>query len=69
MAVCEFSYKKNGADDTVRCTLLHKNGDCCGNVKFCRLTGHWENSENYERCPVRKRGIELEKEKKDGKQV
>lgn len=68
MAQCEFSYKR-GADDTVRCTLLNRNGDCCGNVKFCRMTNHWENSGDWEKCPIRKRGIELEKEKKNGKQV
>lgn len=60
MARCEFSYKKVGNDDTVRCRLLHPNGDCCGNVKFCRTTGHWENTENYETCPVRRRGQELQ---------
>jgi hypothetical protein len=68
MAQCEFSYKRNG-DDTVRCQLLNRNGDCCGNVKFCRMTNHWENNSGWERCPIRLRGIELGKEKKDGKQV
>ena len=67
MAQCEFSYKKNGNDDTVRCRLLNSNGDCCGNVKFCRITRHWENSGNYKDCPIRRRGLEqLREEKKNG---
>ena len=65
MAQCEFSYKK-GADDTVRCKMLSPNGDCCGCVKFCRMTRHWENSESYTNCPIRKRGMELKKEDKNG---
>jgi hypothetical protein len=68
VAQCEFSYKKD-ADDTVRCRLMNGNGDCCGNVKFCRITRHWENTDVYKACPVRKRGIELEREKENGKQV
>lgn len=68
MPTCEFSYKK-GADDTVRCRLLNANGDCCGNVKFCRMTGKWENSDGFKNCPVRKHGIELEGERKNGKPV
>lgn len=65
---CEFAYKKGG-DDTVRCKLMNPNGDCCGYVKFCRLTGKWENSNNWKTCLYRKRGIELEGEKKNGKPV
>ena len=66
MAQCEFSYKKTGADDTVRCKLMGGNGDCCGNVKFCRMTRHWENTNDYKNCPVRLRGLELKEEKKNG---
>lgn len=65
---CEFAYKK-GNDDTVRCKMLNPNGDCCGCVKFCRLTGKWENSNSWKTCLVRKRGLELEGEKKNGKPV
>lgn len=66
MAQCEFSYKKNGRDDTVRCRLMSINGDCCGNVKFCQMTRHWENDKNYKNCPIRLRGIGLKEEKKNG---
>ena len=58
MAVCEYSYKRNGGDDTVRCKMLNPNGDCCAYVKFCRITGHWVNGDNYKNCPVRKTGKE-----------
>lgn len=68
MAHCEFSYKKGGSDDTVRCTLLNKNGDCCGNVKFCRMTRHWENSDQFKNCPVRLRGIAMQNELTEGKE-
>jgi len=67
MPACEFSYRKNGNDDTVRCKLLNPNGDCCGNVKFCRQTGHWENTRDYARCPIRAKGNELKEELKRGK--
>lgn len=66
MAQCEFSYKKGGGDDTVRCKLMSGNGDCCCNVKFCRQTWHWENTKDYKDCPVRRRGIELKEESKNG---
>ena len=66
MAQCEFSYKKDNNDDTVRCTLLSKNGDCCAFVKFCQITRHWENNDTYKNCPIRKRGKELREEKKNG---
>ena len=67
MPQCEFLYKKNGNDDTVRCKLLNPNGDCCGNVKFCRMTGRWENSKNYANCPIRTKGRELKEDLKSGK--
>lgn len=67
MAQCEFSYKKSGGDDTVRCKLLNPNGDCCGCVKFCRMTRHWENNDTYKNCPIRRKGQrELREEKKNG---
>ena len=66
MAQCEFSYKKNGNDDTVRCKLLNPNGDCCGNVKFCQKTRHWENSAEWQQCPIRRKGLELAEERKNG---
>lgn len=69
MAMCEFAYKKNGNDDTVRCRLLSPSGDCCGNVKFCRMTGHWENSGNYKGCPIRKTGITQGKGKENGRSI
>jgi hypothetical protein len=28
--------------------------DCCGNVKFCRITNHWENTDGWKRCPMLK---------------
>lgn len=62
MGMCEYAYKKNGNDDTVRCKRLNPNADCCGNVKFCRMTGRWTNSDNYESCPIRRAGLE----KKEG---
>ena len=67
MPQCEYSYKKNGNDDTVRCTVLSPNSDCCAFVKFCRMTGHWENNDTYKTCPIRRRDAELEKEKKNGR--
>lgn len=66
MAQCEFSYKKGGGDDTVRCKLMGQGGDCCAHVKFCRMTRHWENSSTYKDCPVRRRGNELKEEKENG---
>lgn len=68
MPKCEFAFK-DGGDDTVRCKLLSPNGNCCGNVKFCRMSGRWENNDGWKKCPVRKRGLELEGEKKNGKPV
>lgn len=68
MAVCEFSYKK-GADDTVRCQRLNPSGDCCCFVKFCHMTGHWQNNDTYKNCPVRKSGLEEGKEKTDGRKL
>lgn len=69
MGMCEYAYKKNGNDDTVRCKLLNPMSDCCGNVKFCRMTGHWENRENYRQCPIRRRGKELGRKNENGKPV
>ena len=51
----------------MRCTLLNKNGDCCGNVKFCRMTRHWENNDQYKNCPVRLRGLEMKNELREEK--
>jgi hypothetical protein len=66
MAQCEYSYKKGNNDDTVRCKLLSKNGDCCAFVKFCRVTQHWENNGTYKNCPIRRKGQELKEENKNG---
>ena len=60
MAACEFSYK-HGADDTVRCKKLNGGGDCCGCVKFCHVSGHWENSDTYKNCPIRKKFLNEKK--------
>lgn len=51
---CEHAYKARG-DDTLRCRGMGGSGNCCGYIKFCRLTGHWENSENWQQCALRKR--------------
>ncbi len=69
MAECEFSYKRNGADDTVRCTALDYNSDCCCFVKFCHMTGHWINNDTYKNCPIRKTALKKRKENSDGREV
>lgn len=51
---CEHAYKAPG-DDTLRCRGMGGSGNCCGYIKFCRLTGHWENSESWHQCALRKR--------------
>lgn len=69
MASCEYAFKR-GADDTVRCKLLPENSNCCGNVKYCRMTGHWENRDTYKECPIRRKQLQnLNGGNKDGKQV
>ena len=69
MGMCEYAYKKNGNDDTVRCKLLNPMSDCCGNVKFCRMTGHWINRDTYKSCPIRKTGIASGKGKENGRNI
>lgn len=64
---CEKAYKRAG-DDTLRCDQMQYPNDCCAHVKFCRITGHWENGETYADCPLRK-SKNLKGEKNDGKQV
>ena len=68
MSACEFSFKRGG-DDTVRCRALPESGNCCGHVKFCRITGRWENSEMFKNCIVRKKQKDLNGGNKNGKQV
>lgn len=68
MASCEFSFKRGG-DDTVRCRALPDAANCCGNVKFCRITGRWENNEQFKDCPIRKKQRNLNGGNKNGKQV
>lgn len=59
---CENAYKDTG-DDTLRCRLMGGSGNCCGYTKFCRLTGHWENSEGFAQCTLRRR-IEIKQDLK-----
>lgn len=68
MPQCKYAFKR-GNDDTVRCKLLSENGNCCGNVKFCRVTGHWENRDTWKNCPIKKHHESLGGEKKNGQQV
>ncbi len=68
MSFCEYAFKKGG-DDTVRCKALPENSNCCGNVKFCRITGRWENRDIYKSCPIRRKMMNLGGETKNGKQV
>lgn len=67
---CEHAYKCD-RDDTVRCKLMRPPNDCCGFVKFCRMTGHWENNDSFPHCVIRKnqRLQSLKGENKNGNQV
>ena len=65
---CEHAYKNHG-DDTLRCRAMGGSGNCCGYVKFCRLTGHWEKSDAWNSCALRKRlNIQQESLKGENKQ-
>lgn len=61
---CESAYKRYG-DDTMRCKRMEYPDDCCAHVKFCRVTGHWENSDGYTACPLRNKS-DLKGEKENG---
>lgn len=61
---CPKAYKKRG-DDTLRCTGMKYPNDCCAHTKLCRRTGHWENSEYWQKCPL----LCLKGEKTYGQQV
>lgn len=63
---CPHAYRYNAQDDTLRCRLMKYPNDCCAHVKFCRATGHWENSEFWVKCPLLKKIKDLEGEKKNG---
>jgi len=69
VAACEFGFKKGGGDDTLRCKILDPMSNCCVHVKFCRMTGHWENSDQYKECPMRKKGKKEGKDQKNGRTV
>lgn len=68
MARCPHAYRKNSADDTLRCKKMGYPNDVCAHTKYCRMTGHWENSDLWAKCPLLKLKPE-EGSKKDGNQV
>ena len=49
---CPMAYRKCPQDDTLRCKKMGYPNDCCAHTKFCRATGHWENSEFWAKCPL-----------------
>lgn len=51
---CPQAYRHDAQDDTLRCRKMGYPNDCCGNVKFCRITNHWENTDGWKRCPMLK---------------
>lgn len=66
---CKCAYRKRG-DDTLRCKAMQYPNDCCAHVKFCPMTGHWENSEYAENCPlIQNYEKNLKERYSDGKQV
>ena len=69
MARCPNAYRKNSADDTLRCKLMSYPNDVCAHTKYCRMTGHWENSDQWARCPLLNIKKPAEGSKNDGKQV
>lgn len=66
---CPQAYRYNAQDDTLRCRKMAYPNDCCGNVKFCRITSHWENTDDWKRCPMLKIQKTAEGENKNGTQV